>query len=98
MPVTLIARYHVRTGHADAVSDALRRMSERVAADEPGCMLYQANRSTEVESLFCLYEVYTDEAAITAHRDTSHFQEIVEGEIVPLLEKRERELYEQVVG
>ena len=62
MPVTLIARYHVRTGHEGTVQEALTRMAARVKADEPGCLLYQANRSTEVGNLFCLYEVYADEA------------------------------------
>lgn len=98
MAVTLIARYHVTAGRSDAVKEALTRMAERVKADEPSCLLYQANRSTEVEDLFCLYEVYTDEAALLAHRETPHFKEIVEGEIVPMLAKREREVYTQVVA
>ena len=33
-----------------------------------------------------------------AHRETPHFKEIVEGEIVPLLDSREREVYTQVVA
>jgi (4S)-4-hydroxy-5-phosphonooxypentane-2,3-dione isomerase len=98
MPVTLIARYHVRPGQEAVVEEALTRMATRVKADEPGCLLYQANRSTEVENLFCLYEVYADEAALLAHRETPHFADIVEGEIVPLLDKREREVYTQVVA
>ena len=44
-----------------------------------------------------LYEQYIDEAAFDAHRKTPHFQEIVEGIIVPLLDKRERELYRSVI-
>lgn len=98
MPTTLIARYHITPGHADTVAAALRRMADRVKADESGCLLYQANRSTEVEDLFCLYEVYADADALAAHRETPHFTDIVEGEIVPLLVKREREVYEQLVG
>lgn len=98
MAVTLIARYRVSAGNAERVEKALTRMAERVRADEPGCQLYQANRSTEVENLFLLYEVYTDEAALAAHRETPHFKEIVEGEIVPLLDSREREVYTQVVA
>lgn len=42
--------------------------------------------------------VKADEPALVAHRETPHFKEIIEGIIVPLLEKREREIYEQVIG
>jgi quinol monooxygenase YgiN len=48
--------------------------------------------------LFLLYEHYVDEAALAHHRTTPHFQQIIEGKIIPLLEKRERELYALVVG
>lgn len=96
MTVVLVARYHTVPGKADTVAAALATMAERVAADEPGCLLYQANRSTEVEDTFLLYEVYADEAALAAHRETPHFLEIVEGQVAPLLDKRERELYAPV--
>jgi hypothetical protein len=36
--------------------------------------------------------------AIAAHRETPHFKEIIEGRIVPLLESREREFFDAVVG
>lgn len=98
MPVTLIAKYHVRAGQADTVQQLLSTMADRVEADEPGCLLYQANRLVDDPDRFCLYEVYTDEPALLAHRETPHFKEIVESQIVPLLSSREREVYTQVVG
>jgi len=94
--IVLVAKYHVRPGHSETVAAALRRMAPLVAENEPGCLLYHANRSTEIDNLFLLYEHYADVAAFDAHRQTKHFREIIEGEIVPLLEKRERELYEPV--
>lgn len=98
MPVVLVAKYTVTQGNSPVVEAALHRMAGRVKSDEPGCLLYQANRSTEVDDVFCLYEVYADEAALLAHRETPHFKEIIEGEVVPLLANREREVYEQVVA
>jgi quinol monooxygenase YgiN len=47
---------------------------------------------------FLLYEHYADQGALDAHRNTPHFKEIIEGVIVPLLEKRERELYQSVIA
>ena len=57
-----------------------------------------ARSTTPIESadnadIFLLYEHYADQAALDAHRNTRHFKEIIEGVIVPLVEKRERELY-----
>lgn len=98
MPATLIARYHVVPGNAALVEQTLRTMAERVKADEPDCLLYNANVDPENENLFCLYEVYTDDAAVAAHRETPHFRELIEGVIVPVLAKRERELYRQLIG
>jgi autoinducer 2-degrading protein len=98
MTSALIARYYVVPGNAARVEEALRAMAERVKADEPACLLYNANVDPENENLYCLYEVYESEDAIAAHRETPHFKEFIEGIIVPVLEKRERELYRQVIG
>jgi quinol monooxygenase YgiN len=89
--VALIARYHVKPGHADEVVDALRRMKPLVEADEPGCTQYIAHRDGD---LVVLYEQYADQAALEAHRETPHFAELIEGTIVPLLDRREREVLE----
>ena len=89
--VALIARYHVKPGHADEVVAALKRMKPLVEAHEPGCTQYVAHRDGD---LVVLYEQYADAAALAAHRETPHFAEIIEGEIAPLLERREREILE----
>lgn len=96
--IVLVAKYHVKEGHVDDVIDALREMAPLVAEHEPKCSQYSASRSTENPNLILLYEQYTDMAAVEAHRGTPHFNEIIEGRVVPLLDKREREFYETVVG
>ena len=95
--IVLAAKYFVKAGRGDEVEAALRRMAPLVKAGEPGCKVYHANRSEENRDVFLLYEQYTDQAALDAHRSTPHFKEIIEGTIVPLLDKRERELYQPVV-
>ena len=96
--IVLIARYHGKTGQGDAIEAALKRIAPLVEEREPGCKLYQASRSQESPDHFVLYEHYVDEAALLAHRETPHFKQIVEGTILPMLEKRERELYTLIVG
>ena len=96
--IVLVARYTVKPGQGDAVAAALQRMAPLVKAGEPGCTLYHVNRAANNPDLFLLYEIYKDDAALAAHRDTPHFKEIIEDTIVPMLEKRERELYNLVVS
>ncbi len=96
--VVLVAKYHVKSGRGDEVAAALQRMAPLVKEHEPGCRLYHANRSQENPDLFLLYEHYVDNDALAAHRETPHFKEIIEGTIVPMLDKRERELYDLAVS
>jgi quinol monooxygenase YgiN len=96
--IVLTAKYFAKTGKGDEVEGLLRQMAPLVSANEPGCNLYHANRSADNSDVFLLYEHYADQAALDAHRNTPHFKAIIEGVIVPLLEKRERELYQSVIA
>ena len=96
--IVLVAKYTAKAGKGDTVAEALTRMAPLVRAGEPDCLVYHANRSTDNPDFFLLYEIYRDQAALAAHRETPHFKEIIEGTIVPLLEGRARELYAPVVG
>jgi quinol monooxygenase YgiN len=96
--IVLVARYYGKAGQGDAIEAALKQMAPLVAEHEPGCKLYQASRSQENPDQFLLYEHYVGEAALLSHRTTPHFQQIIEGTIIPMLEKRERELYTLAVG
>jgi quinol monooxygenase YgiN len=88
----------VLPGKGDEVEANLKKMAPLVKAHEPGCALYQASRAKDNPDLFMLYEHYVDDAALQAHRETPHFKEIIEGTIIPLLEKRERFFYDLVVS
>jgi autoinducer 2-degrading protein len=96
--LVLVARYQGKPGQGDAIEAALNQMVLLVAEHESGCKLYQVSRSRENPEQFLLYEQYVDEAALLSHSETPHFRQIVEGTIIPLLEKRERELYTLVIG
>jgi (4S)-4-hydroxy-5-phosphonooxypentane-2,3-dione isomerase len=76
-----------REGEEEHVRALLEEIAPQVRA-EPGCLMYIAHRSAEDPRTFFLYEQYIDEAAYQAHRETEHFQELVLGEAVPLLESR----------
>jgi len=81
--VALVVKYVVKDGEADAVAELLRRIAPLVRANEPGCVTWQAWRDREDPNVFHFHEVYRDEAALQAHRETAHFEELVVGELRP---------------
>lgn len=96
--IVLVARYQAKVGQGDAVVAAMREMAAFVHQFEPGCLLYQVCRSNDDPDTFLIYEQYANEAALEAHRETLHFQSIVMEQIVPLLERRERDFYTLVAS
>lgn len=91
--IVLIVKYQVISGQMETVLGHLRTMAQQVAKTEPGCRQYQIARSTEVADQLVLIEQYTDETALAAHRETAHFKDIIEAQVIPLLEKRERAFF-----
>jgi autoinducer 2-degrading protein len=90
----IAARYLTKEGEEEKVASFLKRRAELSnSAIEPGCVLYAINQSTENPRSFLLYEQYSDEAGFQAHTQTDYFKELVLGGAVPLLERREREIY-----
>lgn len=85
--ITVIAEYLARPGKGDEVADVLA-LHVTATRNEPGCLQFSAHRSREEADRFVLYEQYVDEAALTAHRASTHFVSYVEGTIVPLLAER----------
>ncbi|MEB3101746.1 putative quinol monooxygenase [Ferviditalea candida] len=90
--IVLLAKYYCKPGNGDQVQAYLQEVKPLVEASEPGCKLYHVSRSNDNPDLFIIYEHYVDQAALEAHRETPHFIAIIEGKIIPLLERREREL------
>lgn len=91
--IVLVAKYHCKPGKGNEVESHLNQMKPLVEEYEKGCIVYYANRSQNNPDIFMLYEQYVDEVALEEHRKTAYFKEIIEGKIVPILEKRERELF-----
>ena len=85
--VIVVARYVVNEGHEDSVVSLLRSNAE-ASRQEPDCLEFSVYRDVEDPGRILLYERYTDEDAFQAHRHTTHFRNLVEGQVVPLLEER----------
>ena len=87
-PVYTFAKWRVKEGQLVAVLDLLADLTEKSTAEE-GNLLYKIHQSISDANTLILFEGYKDEAALAKHRNSEHFQTLVTGEIIPLLEDRE---------
>ncbi|OXE98100.1 quinol monooxygenase YgiN [Flavobacterium araucananum] len=87
-PVHVFATWTVKEGQIDNVLNLLKKVHDE-SVKENGNLFYKIHQSNSDLNTILLFEGYTNESAVGAHRDSTHFQELVLGKIVPLLEKRE---------
>lgn len=93
--IVVVAEYTVAEGNEEAVADLLKQWAP-MAREETGCKAFIVNRSLEDPRRLMLYEQYADQAAFDFHANRPEFKDIVVGRIVPLLEKRERRMFEVI--
>lgn len=91
----VVARFVTKPGEESRVAELLAEMIPH-ARSEPACQAYFANQSQDDPATILMYEQYDDEAGFDAHRETEAFKRIVAGQIVPLLDVREREIFDLV--
>ena len=96
MAYTLVVRMTAPEGEQDRAEELIRRLGE-ASRQEPGVVQYIAHRDPEDPRVFLMYEQYRDKAAFEEHGATQHFEQIAVGELFPLMEKRERYVYETML-
>lgn len=87
-PIHVFARWRVKQGHLNTVLSSLPQIV-RESTSEEGNLFYKVHQDNSDANTLLLFEGYKDEAAWGAHRNSDHFQVIVVGKIIPLLETRE---------
>jgi autoinducer 2-degrading protein len=87
-PVYIFAKWQVKAGMLDQVLQLLAQAARRTA-EEQGNLFYKIHQSSADAHTLILFEGYTDETAVKAHRDSDYFKNTVIGQIVPALENRE---------
>ena len=87
-PIIVFAKWRVKQGSLDTVLNLLKEAGASSRAEE-GNLFYTVHQSTTEPNSLILHEGYTNEEAMAIHRSSAHFQEVVVGQIVPLLEERE---------
>ena len=70
--IALAVTWEAKPGHEDEVAALFRRLAA-ASRTEPGCLMYIVHRHQKEPRKFFLYEQYSDQAGLDAHRAAPHF-------------------------
>lgn len=87
-PVHVFATWKVKEGQIENVLHLLKAVHDESIKEE-GNLFYKIHQSNSDKNTLVLFEGYSNEEAVTKHRSSVHFQDLVLGKIVPLLDNRE---------
>jgi quinol monooxygenase YgiN len=73
---------------------ALFHQLQAESRKEPGCRFYQVHTHRNDPRRFFIYEQYDDDAALQAHRDSRHFQELAAKKLSLIAERQQGDLYQ----
>ena len=71
--LALVVEFRIRPESIDDFAVAIAENARLSRETEPGCRQFDVCRDPGDASLFFLYELYDDEAAIQAHLKSAHF-------------------------
>ena len=91
----VIARYTLAPANEDEVLALLPQLAEASRA-EPGNVSFVAYRRLDDDREIVLLERYASRDAFAAHRESTHFNDLVLGRIAPRLESRVVETFDVV--
>jgi quinol monooxygenase YgiN len=87
--LVVTAFWQVNPGEEGAIAGLLKQFLPQ-AQQEPGVKEFQIHQNTAKPNEFFFYEVFAGEAAFADHQQTRHFKDIIVGQAIPKLAKRER--------
>lgn len=94
--VYVYAKWQIKEGKLDEVLEFLKEASKK-SSEEKGNLFYKIHQSKSDQNTLILFEGYEDESAVESHKNSEHYQSLVVQQIIPLLEKREVILMNQVI-
>ena len=72
--IVLHVSVQVKPEHVKEFLEVVRYDAEHSEKDEPGCLRFDLIQDSDDPNRFYFYEVYRDEAALEAPRQTPHFK------------------------
>ena len=71
----IIVKTQLKPGARKAFLDAMLPNAEASVRDEPGCIAFDVLEAREEEDTFYLYEIYTGQDALAAHKETPLYKD-----------------------
>ena len=91
--VVLAVTWMAKTGR-EAEAAAIFEKLTAESRKEPGCVMYQVHKHKTDPRRFFIYEQYKDDAALEAHRTTTHFLQLAKKDLVKVADRTEGHLFE----
>ncbi len=90
--LVLAVNWLAHEGRATEVAVIFSKL-QAASRQEPGCLMYVVHRHTDDPRRFFIYEQYRDAAALTAHRNSWHFQEYAVKALRNVGDRQQGDLY-----
>ncbi len=74
MTIGIVATLKIQDGKSAEFEAAFTEAMAKVRANEPGNLCYQLTKSRADANTYKVLEVYKDEAAVAAHRESEHYK------------------------
>lgn len=91
--IVLAVVWQAKEGQEGAVAELFHKL-EAASLKESGCLMYIVHRHRTDQRRFFIYEQYQDDAALEAHRNSSHFQHYAVQHLPKIATRTEGELYD----
>jgi quinol monooxygenase YgiN len=91
--VVLAVTWRAKPRQESQTAELFRKLTE-ASRQEPGCLMYLVHRHREEPARFFVYEQYRNDAALEAHRQTSHFQQLARQELPKVADRVDANLFE----
>lgn len=95
MSYVVIATWIAKEGEEAEVERVLSILAP-LCREEPGCREFSVLHAEDEPRTYVLYEVYVDEAALVDHRESAHYQRLVQGDAAARLEQRQAKFYQRL--
>ena len=91
--IALAVTWMAKPGHEAECAEVFRKLTEATRT-EPACLMYLVHRHKTEPGRFFIYEQYTDEAGLEAHRAAPHFLQYARGELLKIADRVEGHIYD----
>jgi quinol monooxygenase YgiN len=91
--VVLAVTWMAKLGHESDVAVIFEKLTTE-SRKEPGCLMYQVHKHKTDARRFFIYEQYKDDAAMEAHRTSSHFLQLAKKDLPKIADRTEGHLFE----